>query len=251
MSRPWGTRVTGLRAELRERRDAGISMVEMSVGVLLTGVLCAVIATVSISTMRAVTDHRARTTLTADGRIVMEAFSRRTRVAIEPSNTFDDTNVARPTAVEVAKPDQLVFYAAINPRGAVTESLPTKVEYSYVAKGVGLATAWECLMEARTPGVVVAGATTWPTTGTKVTCLAHLKTAPTFTYYGTSALTSTGCPASALTNTAAGLTDKDTLDDLCAIGIAATVYDPKRPSAGKFPLSTRVALLNVINKAQG
>jgi type II secretory pathway pseudopilin PulG len=218
--------------------DAGMTVIETVVAMSLAGVLLAVVGSVYLSSLSAMSDQRARTSLTAEARIVMESVARRTRVAIRPAGEA--------AAIVTATPTSLTLYSSVMADGVTTDPAPVKAEY-YVDRG--------CLMEARTPARKLASPLpsgqlyAWDT-GRRVACLAHLRGDPVFSYYDSAALTVGGTTVPPLPVPGGGLTAA-VRTNVRSIGLSLTVADPQRQTAGGVPLSTRVTLTNLATDAVG
>jgi hypothetical protein len=215
-----------------------MTVIETVVAMSLAGVLLAVVGSVYMSSLSAMGDQRSRTSMTGEARIVMESVARRARVAIRPTGEADAIVTATATA--------LTLYSSVMVDGVTTDPAPIKAEY-YVDKG--------CLMEARTPARKLATPLAtgqlyaWDT-GRRATCLAHLKGNPAFTYYDTDALAAGGTTVAPLTVPAGGL-GATARASVRSIGLALTVADPKRRTAGGIQVSTRVTLTNLATGAIG
>lgn len=222
----------------RERQaDHGVTLIELLVAMSLTSILLVVISTVYLTSLRAMGQERARTSMTGEARIAMESVARRARVAIRPSG---ETN-----AIVTATATQLVLYSAVNTTSGV-DAAPLRAEYFVQGN---------CLMEARTPARTLASpgpagqVYAWDT-GRKVTCLAHLKGSPAFTYFASAELSSSGTGVAPITVPAAGLS-ATARTDVRSIGFTLTVADPDKPDAGGMKVTTRVTLPNLVTGAVG
>jgi Tfp pilus assembly protein PilW len=209
-------------------RQAGMTVVELSVSMVITAILLACVATVTITTMNSTRTMNSRSNASADGRIALETISRTLRAAAVPSG--------EPAAVTVATATQLTFYSQINrPDALVFQSavVPSRIEYSQ---------SGGCLREAFTPARVITGAGgatsfAWDT-GRTVKCVLRTDTDATlFTYFGSA-------------TTATALTPL-LLDKVQSIELDLTVVDPDNTGAGGVPMKTRVTLDNVVLQAGG
>ena len=218
--------------------QSGMTLVETLVGMALAGVLLTVVGSVYITSLNAMGEQRARTSLTSEARLVMESVARRARVAIRPSGEAG--------ALVSATDTSLVLYSSVMVKGAATDPAPIKAEY-FVDKG--------CLMEARTPARKLATPTgagqvyAWDT-GRQVSCLAHLRGNPAFRYYTSPALSVGGTDVAPMTVPTGGL-NAVSLASVRSIELSLVVADPNRAKAGGIPVATRVALTNLATGALG
>ena len=230
--------MTGPARPRRPAGDAGLSLVELSVAMLVTAVLTAAVATVFIGTTQATRTMNVRTATSADLRPATEAFSRTARVAYQP--------VGESSAVASATSSAVSFYALLNRTGATSQPLPTLVEYAYNGT---------CLTEAQTPARTLSvpasdGSIYEWDTGRVSKCILRTSVAPTFSYFTTGAIVSSGTTVAALTVPTAGL-DLVNRQSVRSIEVSLTARDAVNPSVGGVSSVIRVSLQNVISAAGG
>jgi hypothetical protein len=192
-------------------------VVEFTVAAALGALLLAASATAFVGAMRAVRSVSVSTTSLADTRVAMEAVTRTLRVAYKPS--------AATSAVLLAQPNRVRFYALLNRTGSPTlvEPPATLVEYTYTAG---------CLTETQTIGV---------TTTTK--CLVRTSVAPTFTYYTSGAAAVGGVPVTALPSSPQ--VASASLPDIRSVGVSLTVRPAGAPANTSLPVDSRVTFENL------
>jgi len=212
------------------RADAGMSLVELSVAMLITGVLLAAVAAVTIGTLKAARVVNVKVSTAADARIGMETVSRTLRTATVPTGVT--------SAVTTANTNAITFYSTINRANSLTvsgELIPTLIEYYYTGG---------CLMEAQTPARVVStGVYAWDT-GRVAKCVLRTTQAPTFSYY------TSGSASTALTVPTGGLVAADR-QSVQSVEVALTVTDANNTGVGGIPMDVRITLDNVVLKAGG
>ena len=222
-----------LRAALRRRvlpgRDAGMSIAELAVTMMVTGILLAAVATVTIGMLKAVRVVNVKAATAADARIGMEAMSRTLRAASIPTGAT--------SSVTVATSNQVTFYSMINRTTALTVSgtvIPTLIEYYY---------SGNCLMEAQTPARVSGASYAWDT-GRVAKCLLRTTAAPTFSYY------TSGSATTPLTVPTGGLTASDR-QSVQSVEVALTATDANNSTVAGLPVDVRITLDNVVLSAGG
>jgi prepilin-type N-terminal cleavage/methylation domain-containing protein len=201
------------RVVRRHRDDRGVSLVELSVAMMIAGILLSATAAAFMGAMRTVRSVNASTSSVADARTAMEAVTRTLRVAYKPAG--------QPSAVVSAGPTSIRFWALLNRTGAptLTDPPPTLVDYAYTGG---------CLTETQTVG------------GTpRAKCLVRTTVAPTFTYFSSGAATVAGAPVAPLPATPPDLTV------VRSVQVSLTVRTPNNPAATALPVVTRVTLQNV------
>jgi hypothetical protein len=202
------------------RRDAGSSLVELSVAVVVASLLMACVTGVFLGGLRTIRSVDLSTSSVADARLAMETVSRTLRVAYQPPSAS--------AAVVSATPSSLSFWALLN--GGVpsaTEPAPTLVEYSYDGR---------CLEQTRTRAGVTA-----------TSCLVRTARAPVFTYYPTGALDTGGAPAAPIDATPSVRTAD--LGSIQSVQVAVTVQNPDHPESAGVPVTVQVTLANVVAAA--
>jgi prepilin-type N-terminal cleavage/methylation domain-containing protein len=114
------------------RSDAGLTLTEMLVSMMIMGILIAAVATLYLGSLRSSTGTRARLEEVNDGRIAVSAMTRSLRTAILPSQLYDAAAVDQAAFIE-ASPFEMRFYANIdNPDNTIG---PTRVTYTVNANG--------------------------------------------------------------------------------------------------------------------
>ena len=223
-----------IRSSLRRARsgghDAGYTLAELAVAMVVAGVLLTAVGAVFVGTERAVRTVNTKNSTGADVRLAMEAMSRTLRVATDPAGTDP--------AMTSATASSMTFYALLNRTAATStaEPLPSLVEYSYAAN---------CLNQSITPGIAVvsppAGGPyyTWPASSKVTTCLLRTTTPPAFTYYASGDLTATALTASP------GLSAAN-LAAVRSVTVYLTATDVNNGGTTGVPAQTRVSLENLI-----
>ena len=226
-----------IRRRLRDRdRQAGMTVVELSISMVITSILMVCIGTVTMSTLRIVRTQSIKTNIAADSRIGLEATTRTMRAAIIPDGET--------SAIVYAAGDAVTFYSQINRANAIIggEVIPSKVEYYQ---------GGNCLYEAVTPPRQLATAATagpfyaWDT-GRTVKCL--LRTWPNanlFTYY------SSPSNPTVITIPVSGSLIPDDMEDVRSIEMVLTVVDPQNRNVAGIQMKSRVTLDNVVLAAGG
>lgn len=215
-----------------------MTLLELSVGMMLFSVIAAVVGAVTVASLSAARTAATRTSMAADARIAMEGVSRTLRVAVVPERVN--------TALTVAQPDAMTFYALLN-RSGTSDPLPTMVEYYRDATK-------NCLMQALTPARLLSPTSdtdplyAWDT-GRRTKCLVRTTQVPSvsspwFSYYTNAALTSGGSTVAPLAASASNLSLADR-QDVVSVEFRLMVTDPANPTVkGVFDL-VRVTLSNV------
>lgn len=224
------------RARIRARRwraDDGHTLAELSVSIMIIGLVSAIAFTVFMSVQRVNTVVTDRNTTMGEGRFAMEHVSRTLRVATSQDGTL-------PPIVD-ARTNQITFYAALenSGRGSV-RAVPTKVIYYFDA-------AKKCLMEDVTPGVQSGATRSWPVSGRRVRCVADTEVAPTFEYFDSTVIAAGGKPTSTLgTPPWVSPTNATTLKSIRSVLITI----PVQKTTGRtttFPATSLVVLDNVLS----
>ncbi|HEX2809383.1 MAG TPA: prepilin-type N-terminal cleavage/methylation domain-containing protein [Kineosporiaceae bacterium] len=225
------------RAPLR-RNDTGLTLVELSVSMMIIGVLSLGVGTVTVGTFRAIRIATVKISTGADARIAMETLSRPLRVAVLPSG--------EPAAITVGSYDAITFYALLSRTASTATPLPTLVEFYRDA-------ASNCLMEALTPARVLAvpvgtSLYAWDT-GRSTHCVARTSQVPSaaqpwFSYYTSGQLVSGGSSTVPLTVPTGGLLLSDR-QNVRSVAVSLTVTDPSNPTVGGVSDEVRVTLGNV------
>lgn len=214
----------------RRGRDAGMTVVELSVAMLITGILMAAIGAVTVGTLKAARVVNVKVSTAADARIGMETVSRTLRTATVPTGVT--------SAVTSATSTGITFYSLINRSTALTvsgELIPTLIEYYY---------SGGCMIEAQTPARQVStGVYAWDT-GRTTKCVLRTTAAPTFAYY------TSGSATTALTVPTGGLVLADR-QSVQSVQVALTAADANNPTVSGIPMNVRVTLDNVVLKAGG
>jgi prepilin-type N-terminal cleavage/methylation domain-containing protein len=113
-------------------RDRGLTLVELSVSMMIMGLLAASTMALYLGSMRTAAGTQARLEEINDGRIAVSAMSRSLRTAILPSQLFDASSEETSSFIE-ATPLSMRFYANINnPDNSVG---PSRVTYTVSAEG--------------------------------------------------------------------------------------------------------------------
>lgn len=225
-----------VRRRLRDRDpQAGMTVVELSISMVITSILMVCVATVTLSTLRVVRNQTVKTNIAAESRIGLEATTRTMRATIIPDGET--------SAIVSATASAVTFYSQINRADASINGdlVPTKVEYYQ---------SGNCLFEATTPPRALANAATtgpfyaWDT-GRTAKCLLRTTTnANLFAYYTTPTV------ATAVTIPGSGLsaTVRPTVQ---SIEMTLTVVDPQNLGVAGIQMKSRVTLDNVVLAAGG
>jgi len=222
------------------RDDAGFSLPELLVVMLLSSIVLAAVAVVFNGSMRVARATTAKGSTTADARIAMDAMLRRLRVAVVPpgatttfgmAGTIAGTNYpagvdAVPSATEVA------FFASLTTSGSTADPNPTLVDYS-------IDTAAKCLREKLTPASGTAPNFTWPAANTRSRCLIfgvlNADGTPLFSYFAD------GKTTTALVVTLAA----NNVKNIDSVGLNLGVTGPTTPDVPPTKLAGRVTLTNL------
>jgi Tfp pilus assembly protein PilW len=217
-----------------------MSLVELSVTMFIAGVVLAAVGAVFVATVDVVRTTGSQTSTSADSRIGMEAMSRSLRVAIRPDGLA--------SAFEKADTDEVSFYAMLNRTGTdATEDLaPTLVEYYFDGT---------CVLEAQTPGTALASPAdggpyySW-TTGRIEKCLLRTTEAPTFAFYDTPVIATSGTDVSPLTVPSGGLTSTISAT-VTSVQITLVAKDADNSDLPGATSLSRVTLTNVVTDLGG
>lgn len=212
-------------------RDAGMSLIELLVAMVVSALLLGAVSTVFVGTLRGTRTVNTKTSTGADVRLATEAMTRTLKVATKP--------YGEAAAFVSASSTGMSFYALLNRTGSqsASEPIPTLVTYSYASN---------CLTEYQTPGSAVASPPaggpyySWPVSARRSKCLLRSTTSPAFTFFDSGDLS-----AAAMTP-ATGLSAGD-LSLVRSVQITLTATDPNNANVAGVPAETRVSLENLIN----
>jgi prepilin-type N-terminal cleavage/methylation domain-containing protein len=162
--------VTGSDAR---RGEAGFSLPELLVVMVLSSIVLAGLAVVFNASMQASRGVTARVATTGDARIALDAMTQRMRVAVVPPNrinAFDMSNLAAAPNFQVGLPSvplatEVAFFASLTVPGSTADPTPSLVDYS-------IDTTAGCLREKVTRASGASPAFTWPAANTQSRCLA-------------------------------------------------------------------------------
>lgn len=217
------------------RSDRGFTAIELVVTAVIGSIVLAGVATVMISTASTARQTSMHTQNSRAVRGAAEAITTALRVGVRPNG--------EPSAVVVAKPDEVSFYALINRTGAAagTDLPPTLTRYWWEA-------STSCLNQSRVAGVAVANPPpsgpfyTWTTTPV-VRCVMKTTAPPQFRYFNTPAITvgatvvpDLGAPPSGLTATQRA--------QVRSVEVQLTANDPATPGIAPARVLDRVTLNN-------
>ena len=201
----------------RPERDAGLTVVETSMAMVVAALLLAAVSGVYIGVLRTVRSVDVSTSSVAEARLGIEAMSRTLRVALRPEGAAAAFTAASSAGVS--------FWALLNRTGAasVAEPAPTLVVYGYDGT---------CVTESQTSAGV-----------TRHTCLVRTDRPPTFTYFGSAALADDG--SGVLPLTAAPSVATTDLPQIRSVEVSLGVQDAA--DAGQPPVTVvnRVTLANL------
>ena len=223
--------MTAVRRRLLTRlsangRDAGMSLTELLVVSIVSGILLTAVGVLFSGGLRASQTASTHVAATAEGRLAADAVARRLRVAIRPTG-------AASVFVE-AGASKVTFYASLSEPGVLAPS-PTLVSYS-VASG--------CLIETITPA----------SGPVRSTCLARGEVSLSFGYYRVRAQPTPSQPSPSPAPTeplpfdSSGLLSSTDLNKVGAVQIDLGMRDPRSTSPRPVRLSTRVLLVNRMNE---
>jgi len=229
-----------VRSMPSRRDDAGFSLPELLMVMLLSSVVLAALAVTFTSSMRAARASSARVSTTADARIGMDAMLRRLRVAVIPpgkSSAFDMSGMAAgtnyPVGVTVPSATEVAFFTSVTTGGSTADPAPTLVDYS-------IDTTANCLRERMTPASGAVPSYTWPAASTRSRCLlfgvVNADSSPLFTYFADGKLRT---PALAILQAA------DNAKTIHSVGIDLAVTGPTTGDVPPAKLAGRVTLANL------
>jgi Tfp pilus assembly protein PilV len=222
-------RAVGCRTRGEADSDAGISLAEMLIAMMLASVVMITLGTLFISSFRENRTVIGKTNSTQDARIAMEAMTRELRVAATPNG--------QTTAITSATATAVTFYSSIGASTSSTDPNPSLVT-------LRIDTTNKCLWREITPATVVGTTLTWPTASKKAGCVArgniNASGADLFTYYPMNADGSVATTA----YTAGQLSTN--LGNIGAIGLALSVGDVANPAVNPTVLQDQVSLVNNI-----
>ena len=207
-------------------RDAGMSLPELLVVSIVSGILLTAVGVLFSGGLRASQTASTHVAATAEGRLAADVMARRLRVAVRPTG-------AASVFVE-AGASKVTFYASLSQPGVLAPS-PSLISYS-VASG--------CLTETITPAMGPV----------RSTCLARGQLSLSLGYYQVTAQPTPSqpspspAPTSPLPFDASGLLLSTDLDKVGAVQIDLGVRDPRSTSPRPVRLSTRVLLVNRMNE---
>ncbi len=217
------------------RRDGGFTAIEMLVAAMIGSVVLAGVATVMVSTASTARQTAVHTGNSRSVRGAAEVVTTALRVGIRPNG--------EPSAVVVAKPDEITFYTLINRTGAAaTASLPpTLTRYWWDS-------ATSCLNQSRVAGVDVVnpGPTgpfyTW-TAAPEVRCVMKTTAKPDFRYFTTAAISVGASVIPDMGAPASGLSAAQ-LPQVRSVQVQLTARDPADPGVAPSVVLDRVTLSN-------
>jgi Tfp pilus assembly protein PilW len=219
------------------RSDRGASLIELTVVMALAAMLLTGVSTTFVGLLGAVRTVTVTTSTLPDVRTAIEAVTRTLRVAYQPPGM----PASQASALVIATPTALSFYALLNRTGAdsTAQPLPMLVEY-----------AWDgtCFNEATTPARVLSSPPAsgplyaWDT-GRTAKCLLRTAQPPSFTYYSRAAIDVNGVPVAPLTAGGTGL-DLQTRKTVQSVQVALT--GDVSPGGRRLSLLSRATLQNVV-----
>lgn len=207
-------------------RDAGMSLAELLVVSLVSGILLAALGMTVSSSLRASQTATAHVAATAEGRLAADVLARRLRVAVRPEGA--------PSVFVEAGASTVTFYASLSEPGVLAPA-PSQVSYTVVA---------DCLTETITS----------PTGTARSSCLARGQITLALSYYlvtpqpTPSQPSPSPAPTTPLPFDATGLLAAADLDRVGEVQIDLGMRDPRSTGARPVSLSTRVLLVNRLNE---
>lgn len=195
-------------------RDAGYSLGELAVAMVVAGVLLGAVGTIFVGTGQAVRTVNTKNATGADVRLAIEAMTRTLKVATVPAGST--------AAFSAASPTGMTFSALLNRTGANSTAEPaaSTVTYGYSSG---------CLNQSITP----------KNGTTSTVCLLRTSTAPVFGYFASGDATATALAASPAMASADLVTVR-------SITLRLTATDPDNSGITGVPAVTRVSLENLI-----
>jgi prepilin-type N-terminal cleavage/methylation domain-containing protein len=229
----------------RPPADAGVSLVEMLVAMMVSSVLLAGLGAVTMGSFKAARFISTKASSTSGARVAVERMSRTLRVAVQPAGTS--------AALVSGNYDAVTFYALLGDPSMTTTPAPTLVEYYIDATS-------HCLREATTPAqtiIPVPGSGplySW-TAGRTTRCLVTTTQTPTsaaplFSFYSDSLLLASGASPTPITLTASGLSAAS-LPTVRSVAVSLSVTDPQNTDVPPVLEVSKVTLDNVILGAGG
>jgi prepilin-type N-terminal cleavage/methylation domain-containing protein len=103
------------------RAESGLSLIELMVTILVAGIMAAAILGVFVTTLRTFSTGQVRMQNQDDARLALSQMSRYLRMA-SASETYRGMTTTQSDAIEVAAPQDLVFYADLDGDGIVEKA---------------------------------------------------------------------------------------------------------------------------------
>ncbi len=204
-----------------------MSLSELLVVGVVSGILLAALGTTVTSSLRASTTASAHVSATAEARLAEDVVARRLRVAVRPDGAPSVFLTAGSSAVE--------FYASLSTAGSDAPVLPSRVSYAVIGN---------CLTETITP----------PLGPGRSSCLARGQVTLSFGYHlVTPQPTATQPSPSAVSSAplafdASGQLSVADRDRVGEVQVDLAVRDPRSSRPNPVRLSTRVLLVNRLNE---
>lgn len=218
------------------RDDAGVSLPELLVTMMLFVVVSIALSAVFLNATETMRFVATKTSTTADARIAMEAMSRSLRVAVIPKGET--------SAIVSARADRVEFFASLKRSATQTADIPTKVVYAYNP-------TTRCLEETQVVATARPGdaARPYEWTGAGTTkCLIRTNAAPQFSYFNDGRIVNTSVTPAAtvapLTVPAGGLA-LAARQSVVSVETTIVVQDPTATDVRGTLTVNRVTLTNV------
>lgn len=219
---------------LTQRRDAGYSLVEVLVAMVVASTVLGLVTSAMIAMLRNGAAVNSRLANLDQVRIGVDALSKNLRTAVRPEQLNPTCSASCSAAFETATNNQVVFYANVGDKVG-TKAAPTRMAYSIVADPSDATGTTAMVTETRqhVAPTWTSGDYTWSAATSRVVSRGipwplPSSSGPLFTYYNGS-------------NAALAAPAGATLAQIASVRIALPVGDAAHPSAG---VSTSVFLPN-------
>ncbi|GEL97152.1 PilW family protein [Cellulomonas terrae] len=229
--------------------ERGTSLTEMLVSMVITGIIIAAVASMTITFAQSNARNISRQDQVDTGRVVVETVSKKLRTAVMPSQLTSTCTLCTQDAFVLGKDFSVQFYANINNAGNSVG--PSRVTYTLTTTGATAGTLVEKVQvpDSNTPtasGYVYCNA---EIAGATAACRARLTTrtlatgvrwdtgVPIFAYYN-------GDGAAMLPATSGGSLTADQLSKVLSVELTVTVQAPTATRARATTYIQRLTLPN-------
>lgn len=231
------------------RRDEGTSLTEMLVAMLITGIIVAAVATMTITFAQSNARNVTRQDQIDSARVVTETLSKKLRTAVMPNQLTSTCTLCTADAFVLGKDYSVQFYANVNNAGNTVG--PSRVTYTLTTTG---ATAGTLVEKVQVPDSAVPTATGYvycnaEIAGATTACAARLTTrtlatgvrwdtgTAIFQYFD-------GAGDQMLPATSGGSLTGDQLSKVLAVELTVTVQQPNSTRARATTYIQRLTLPN-------